>query len=674
MILIVLINFTFTSPIRPLNNSYLTYTHILFEWEQIESASYYVLQISSNESFSDILVEVESSSLIHIQKTNIAWDSDYFWRIQGIDFQNNELGWSDTYNFSVGSKRTNAQAIIHDYNNMKEGVTIFSSFFDYFTAMIDSEGHEIWNTANNNFVYYTIDSFGKIYGTKFIAGSDILPGVDYSINNEINWSSTGESYVHHEFFMLPNGNYIGIDESHQNGPIPEDINPTELLQFQMVGYPTYPTSDLFIFPWVGDKITEWNQYGEIVWSWNTFDHLDWLQDYDLLGNLWLEAYQMGRHDWTHSNALFFDTRDSSIYLSLRHLSRIIKISYPSGDIIWQIGAQMPSGDVNCGQDLNFSFQHSIQVLDNGNVVILDNGNNSQLIYDTDYPTSRALEIEILETDDGCQANIVWEYRLPQELFGFASGNVQKLDNGNYLITTVGGGATSLEIMPTSENTGSLVWQGNYNLALPSGAIYRAHRLSGLYPIEFSLTLDKFKKNQESISYPLLSNDTQVGFTLWNDGELNEVFDIYINNQHLDSPQVSAGDNSYITFDVNLDDNINLVITPRNRIDLSKSLNFNIVAGDDLDNNIFISNFKLDNPYPNPFNPIINIDFQLSKLSFVKISIYDSKGTLVDKVEENFVNPGSHSYNWNASKFSSGSYYIEIIANEHKESRIITLIK
>ena len=124
----------------------------------------------------------------------------------------------------------------------------------------------------------------------------------------------------------------------------------------------------------------------------------------------------------------------------------------------------------------------------------------------------------------------------------------------------------------------------------------------------------------------------------------------------------------------MDDNINLVITPRNRIDLSKSLNFNIVAGDDLDNNIFISNFKLDNPYPNPFNPIINIDFQLSKLSFVKISIYDSKGTLVDKVEENFVNPGSHSYNWNASKFSSGSYYIEIIANEHKESRIITLIK
>ena len=44
---------------------------------------------------------------------------------------------------------------------MKEGVTIFSSFFDYFTAMIDSDGYEIWNTANNNFVYYTIAGFSE---------------------------------------------------------------------------------------------------------------------------------------------------------------------------------------------------------------------------------------------------------------------------------------------------------------------------------------------------------------------------------------------------------------------------------------------------------------------------------------------------------------------------------
>ena len=73
----------------------------------------------------------------------------------------------------------------------------------------------------------------------------------------------------------------------------------------------------------------------------------------------------------------------------------------------------------------------IEILDNGNIVILDNGNNSQDIYGTEYPTTRALEIEVIEGNNSCEATILWEYTLPENLFGFASGNVQKLENGNY---------------------------------------------------------------------------------------------------------------------------------------------------------------------------------------------------------------------------------------------------
>ena len=49
---------------------------------------------------------------------------------------------------------------------------------------------------------------------------------------------------------------------------------------------------------------------------------------------------------------------------------------------------------------------------------------------TDYPTTRGLEIEVTESEGGCDADIIWEYALPSEYFGFASGNVQKLDNNN----------------------------------------------------------------------------------------------------------------------------------------------------------------------------------------------------------------------------------------------------
>ena len=91
-------------------------------------------------------------------------------------------------------------------------------------------------------------------------------------------------------------------------------------------------------------------------------------------------------------------------------------------------------------------------------IFFDNGNLSEVFLGTDYPISRALEIEINQN----QSSIVWQHSLPENLFGFASGNAQKLDNGNYLITTVGGNGNSIEVSSDGEE----VWRGNYNLCEP----------------------------------------------------------------------------------------------------------------------------------------------------------------------------------------------------------------
>ena len=57
---------------------------------------------------------------------------------------------------------------------------------------------------------------------------------------------------------------------------------------------------------------------------------------DLYGGIWWD-FNAGAHDWMHSNAFHFDEVESVIYVSHRHLSRISKIAYPSGDVIWNIG-------------------------------------------------------------------------------------------------------------------------------------------------------------------------------------------------------------------------------------------------------------------------------------------------------------------------------------------------
>ena len=96
-----------------------------------------------------------------------------------------------------------------------------------------------------------------------------------------------------------------------------------------------------------------------------------------------------------------------------------------------------TGNNNICTDLGFSWQHHVTVLDNGHFLFFDNGNLSNIIRDTDYQTSRILEIAVLEYNS---CDIIWEYDLPEYLFGNAMGSVVKLKNdmkinlfGSYLV-------------------------------------------------------------------------------------------------------------------------------------------------------------------------------------------------------------------------------------------------
>ena len=74
--------------------------------------------------------------------------------------------------------------------------------------------------------------------------------------------------------------------------------------------------------------------------------------------------------------IFFNDDDSAFYVSHRHISRISKISYPSGELIWMMGLPEPymaSGDQHLCNDLLFSWQHDAEILENGNIIFFDNG-------------------------------------------------------------------------------------------------------------------------------------------------------------------------------------------------------------------------------------------------------------------------------------------------------------
>ena len=67
-------------------------------------------------------------------------------------------------------------------------------------------------------------------------------------------------------------------------------------------------------------------------------------------------------------------------------------------------------------------------------------------------------------------------------------------------------------------------------------------------------------------------------------------------------------------------------------------------------------FYLVKAYPNPFNPIVNLEFMVELRSTISLKIYDLKGKLVTSVFEGNLNPGIQRLQWDATKFSSGIYF------------------
>ena len=72
-------------------------------------------------------------------------------------------------------------------------------------------------------------------------------------------------------------------------------------------------------------------------------------------------------------------------------------------------------------------------------------------------------------------------------------------------------------------------------------------------------------------------------------------------------------------------------------------------------------FMLYGAYPNPFNPVTTISYQIAEPAYVKLSIYDISGRLIDILVNEQKNAGYFSIEWNAEDAGSGFYFYRIDA-------------
>jgi photosystem II stability/assembly factor-like uncharacterized protein len=85
-------------------------------------------------------------------------------------------------------------------------------------------------------------------------------------------------------------------------------------------------------------------------------------------------------------------------------------------------------------------------------------------------------------------------------------------------------------------------------------------------------------------------------------------------------------------------------------------------------------FKLYTNYPNPFNPVSIIKYDLPEDEFVIIKIFNALGEEIEILENGMKKAGSYSVSFNGLKQASGVYFCQINAGKFADSKKMVLLK
>jgi cyanophycinase len=101
--------------------------------------------------------------------------------------------------------------------------------------------------------------------------------------------------------------------------------------------------------------------------------------------------------------------------------------------------------------------------------------------------------------------------------------------------------------------------------------------------------------------------------------------------------------------------------------------------DRVENSKIPNEYRLEQNFPNPFNPSTTIEYYLPKPGSVKLEIYNTLGQLVNILVEANQNKGAYKVTWNGkdsqgNTLSSGVYFYRLKTNEYSNANKMLLLK
>lgn len=77
------------------------------------------------------------------------------------------------------------------------------------------------------------------------------------------------------------------------------------------------------------------------------------------------------------------------------------------------------------------------------------------------------------------------------------------------------------------------------------------------------------------------------------------------------------------------------------------------------NSLNVDDYEVLEHYPNPFNPEVNLRVKLSKVTPVKVTVYDASGKFIEEIVDARLNTGVHVFKWSGMGYSSGLYFFRM---------------
>jgi hypothetical protein len=91
-------------------------------------------------------------------------------------------------------------------------------------------------------------------------------------------------------------------------------------------------------------------------------------------------------------------------------------------------------------------------------------------------------------------------------------------------------------------------------------------------------------------------------------------------------------------------------------------------------NPFPTDYALYASYPNPFNPVTTIRYDVRKTGPVSLRIFDLLGREVATLVQGTIPAGSYIASWNAADLPSGIYFCRMEAANFVQTRKMLLVK